>query len=288
LQSYQEISGRENLLRRQEDYLVANLLDYFRKVEHEENWFQASKMAKSFLKRSLNVESERLDKRLIFLASQLKNNLSPKSIRLFAHECIMSAAKIIGNPQNGQGPAGKKDINLHKKAMKDIKNFLQEGHKEQAALARAANGLMKERKKEEAQEKQRARISNHPLKETLELLNSAHKPLPREDIRNHLLHLKTQTNMQNKSQGMLLQVLKKAEAFSVSRIHKLLGDELFFLCRPLGFVDKNSQIVEVEVPTSAHLNALTYRKLEILRALKADPTFKTTHSIRLKVRCRLF
>lgn len=285
MQNDQDISKPETVLKKQEDFLVANLLDYFRKVEHEEKWSEAARMAKNFIKRSANIESERLDKRLNFLAAQLKNNLTPTSIRLFAQECLKSASKV-GN-LNHHAPSfslPKKSNHLQKKALKEIKSSIENGHSEQAALTRAAYGLFREQRTHEQQAKRALSIQQHPLKDTLELLNSAHKPLPREDIRLHLLHLKNHANRQNPGQGMLFTILKKAQAFSALRIHQLIGDELFFLCRPLGFVDKNEQIVEVEVPTSAHLNALTYRKFELLKALKNDPTFKQAQSIRLKVR----
>jgi hypothetical protein len=79
-------------------------------------------------------------------------------------------------------------------------------------------------------------------------------------------------------------VLKKAQAFSMMRLHYLMGDELFFLCRPLGFLDRFENTILIEVPTSSHLNALVYKKFEILKALKADAIFKNAQNIRFVVR----
>lgn len=274
--------------KRQVNFLVASLLDFFRPIENEDKWQQAAKMAANFIKRSANISSPRLDKRLFFLANQLKNNLNPASIRLFAQECLISAAKAGRGPLNSSMEENKKPSpNLQRKALKDIKNFLHFGHSEQTATARAAYSLLKEKKDLEQKLQRIERIKSHPLRDTLEMF-SHDKPLPKEDIRNHLLHLKSFVHRDNPGQGMLFSVLKKAQAFSAVRLHQLLGDDLFFLCRPLGFVDKNEQLIEVEVPSSAHLNALTYRKLELLQALKKDPTFKRAQNIKLKVRFRAF
>lgn len=277
---------QKDFLKRQENYLVANLLDFFRNPENEDKWLKAAKMAISLFQRS-QISSPRLDKRVFFLANQLKNNISAASLRLFAEECLKSTHKIPRGQDFDQEGSKKKPINLQRKALKDIKVSLETGHSEQAALTRAAYSLAKEKRAEEQKERQQLLIKNHPLREIFEV-HSNNKALPREDIRNKLLNLKNYTSHNNPGQGVLFGILKKAQAFSLYRIHNLLGDELFFLCRPLGFVDKNEQIIEVEVPSSAHMNALTYRKLEILKALKADPTFKRAQNIKLKVRSRSF
>lgn len=81
----------------------------------------------------------------------------------------------------------------------------------------------------------------------------------------------------------MLSVLKKAQVFGANTIHDLLGDELFFLCRPIGFFDAKEEIVLVEVASHAHMNAMAFRKLEILRALKKDSAFIKANQVRFKI-----
>jgi len=272
-------------MKRQEDYLVACLLDFFRHIENETKWFQAAKIALNQVERMANVSSTKLDKSFVFFASKLKNNISPSSLRFFAHECLSRAAAtrtIREAPVTSTTPVS--SAYLRKKAQKDITKSLSVGHSESAAVVRAANSLRAERVDKKSAERLSKKINSHPLRDTLEVLNTTDKKLAKEDIRNHLINLKNFTNNNNKQQGVLFGVLKKAQAFSTAHLHELLGDDLFHLCRPLGFLDKNDTTIVIEVPSSAHLHALTYRKLDILRALKQDPSFVKARWIKFKVK----
>ena len=272
-------------MKRQEDYLVACLLDFFRHIENESKWFHAAKVALNQVERMANVSSTNLDKSFVFFASKLKNNISPASLRFFAHECLSRAAKtkIIREP-SVTTPMQVSQAYLRKKARQNISKSLSGGHSESASVLRAANSLRAESSEKKSSERRAKKINNHPLRDTLEVLNTNERKLPKEDIRNHLINLKNFTNNNNKQQGVLFGVLKKAQAFSTANLHELLGDELFHLCRPLGFLDKNDTTVLIEVPSSAHLHALTYKKLNILRALKQDPSFIKARWIKFKVK----
>jgi phenylalanyl-tRNA synthetase alpha subunit len=269
-----------------EDYLVASLLDFFRKPENETNYYQAAKIALNQVERMAHISSCNLEKRFLFFASRLKNNVCPATLRLFAQSCLLSAEKIklIKNQAVSETTNLKSSANLRKKALKDIAQALSKGHSENAAVVRAANNLKSEQVTFKLSEQKAKKIQHHPLRDTLEVLNSHHKKLAQEDIRNKLLNLKNYTSKNNSSEGVLFTILKKAQAFSNTNLHSLLGDNLFHLCRPLGFLDKNDTTVVIEVPSSAHLHALTYKKLEILRALKRDPNFGRARFIKFQVK----
>lgn len=262
------------------DFLVANLLDFFRKPEHEHKFFEAAHIALAHVSKiSSEKEVHILLKRYLFFSSKLKNNLSSLSLRSFANECLESAIK------SGLMDAKDKSIEastnaLHKKAKHELSTSLASGHSEASAIQRAANVLLKAKRAKEAQEKVKYLARKHPLKEVLEMSTMNDRPLAKEDIKNHLLKLKMPSS---EYQGVLYRLLERTQAFSTYRLHSLLGDELFFLCRPLGFLDQQTTILIVEVPTSAHLYALTYRKMEIIRLMKRDLTFKNIKMLRLKV-----
>lgn len=270
--------------KRQEDYLVANLLDFFRSIENESKWFHAAKIALNQIERTTNLTATKLDKRFIFFASKLKNNISVASLRLFAQECLASAIKTKVIRIDDQNSHKASSANLRKKASRAISNSLSDGHSHSAAVLRAANSLKRDSSDEQIFAQRATKIKNHPLHATLEVLNTNQKRTAKEDIRNHLLNLKNFKTSRNPQQGILLNILKKAQSFSVNHLHQLLGDELFHLCRPLGFLDQNDTTVVVEVPSNAHLHALTYRKNEILMALRKDNNFIKARFIKFKVK----
>lgn len=264
-------------LNRQIDYLVASLIEFFRDPRSEMRYLEAAKIAQNQMDRA--GVKENLEKRFIFFASRLRNNLSHLSIRSFAKECVESSyrAAILAEPKKLPDPQKV----LKRRAYKEVAEALSLGYSQVSALNRAAHQLAKEKHRQNLEERKAKVVANHPLNHTLTALNSLSSRVPKEDIRNHLLNLNRKESSSN--EGKLFGLLKKAQAFSAPKMHALIGDELFFLCKPLGFLDKNDQTLLVEVPTSAHLHALTYRKLELLMALKKDETFRFAKNIRFKV-----
>lgn len=270
------------------DYMVANLLDFFRDPRHEHRFFEAAKIAINQVSRMARMDTGQLEKRYLFFASKLKNNLSPASLRHFAHECLLSADKTgfisSASPKNVM-PSMK---TLQKRAHLQLTDSLAVGYSEASAIHRAANEMVKSKRELDHKERIKKMTSMHPLKDTLEVLNLSERPLAKEDIKSQLLRLKKKPSDSRGSGGVLYRLLERAQSFSTCRLHKLLGDELFFLCRPLGFMDQDATMLVVEVPTSAHLHALTYRKLDILRSLKKDATFRTLKNIRFKIKSGTF
>lgn len=265
------------------DYLVANLLDFYRDPRKESRFFEAAKMAINQISRMSKSNSAiALEKRFFFFASKLKNNITAASLRDFAEKCLESAYNsgvlFVTKDKNPSEPP--KNRSLHKRAKETVIESLKQGFSEASAVQRAANKLVKNQKQNLKEARLAQLAKSHPLEETLTVL-AGHRALAKEDVRHQLLRLKKHSSING--EGVLFNLLKKAESFSNARLHKLLGDELFFLCRPLGFLDQKASTLMVEVPTSAHLYALTYRKLEILNALKKDAAFLATKKIIFKV-----
>lgn len=264
-----------------EDYLVASLLDFFRVIDNEDKWFLAGRIALNQLARISQRPPAHLEKRVIFFASKLKGNITPSSIRAFAGECVQLLHKVEEAP--------KKDLNsmrtsdLKKKAMAHLSAHIKNGATENEALVRTAQTFALERKRQENLARVKNLATTHPLAQAFAALSSEKKPLPKEDIRSHLLQLPRKLAPSRQGEGVLFGLLKKASSFSAVNILELLGDDLFFLCRPAGFLDRQESILVVEVPSAAHLHALSFRKGEILNRMKQNPSFKNLKNLKMKV-----
>lgn len=248
------------------EYLVAHLLDFFRDPSQEKNFLHAASIAFNQLSSQLKDSHFTHDiyEQLLYHANNLKNNLTPVSLRYFANQCMFYYIKN----------------NKHKKSSKNMLNqakdklsfLLSCGHSPEASLQRTSQYLLKNNNTTK-QHKLTKLIANHPLKDVLLPYDIAQKNLAKEDIKQHFLKLKP---------SMLFMLLTKAQVFSVPRLHSLLGDDLFFLCKPLGFM-KDESIVIIKTPTNAHLHALIYKKNHIIQALKQDPAFNALKNIRLEI-----
>lgn len=245
------------------EYLVAHLLDFFRDPSQEKNFSHAASIAFNQLSQNNNFTDDFYEQ-LLYHTNNLSNNLTAESLRHFANQCMFYHIK---NTKYKKSP--KNILNL----AKDKLSFLLScGHSPEASLQRTSQYLLQNNNTLK-QHKLAKLILNHPLKDVLIPYDIAQKNLPKEDIKQHFLKLKP---------SMLFMLLTKAQAFSVPRLHSLLGDDLFFLCKPLGF-SKDDSIVIIKTPTNAHLHALTYKKHHIIQSLKRDPAFSALKNIRLEI-----
>ncbi|MCA9508410.1 MAG: hypothetical protein KC505_08320, partial [Myxococcales bacterium] len=228
-------------IQRHEDYLTANLLDFFRTIDNENKWMQAEKIALNHVQRVASRTLDCFEKKFSFLAHRLKNNITPTSLRAFAHECIVFAQQreVLSRTPSSQKTQTK---NIEKKIQKKLSLALDSGCSQGSAVNRVAHSLLLEKVEQRRLIARSKLIEQHPLGTTLNLL-AGNQKIAKEDIRNHLFNLAKKSN--NKGGTQLFNILKKAQSFSVINLHSLLGDELFFLCRPLGFLDQKSEIVIV-------------------------------------------
>lgn len=257
------------------EYLIANLIDHYRCEKNQKFWYSAAKMAIAHIFRITNNHNDIPQKKIAFLASRLKNNITPKSIRYFAQECFLEIEKkdLLRKESFPKSPAKNSPKKLIKLAEQEVNNLLIDGRSNEEAIARAANSLLKKDKRHKISPTTASK--NHPLSEVINA-TSSNKIIPKEDIRSKLINLGNNKNH-------LLNLLSKAQAFSSVRLHRLLGDEMFFYCKPLGFQAANGETVIVEVPTTAHMHLLTYKKLDILRSLRRDSAFINTKNIKFKL-----
>ncbi len=81
----------------------------------------------------------------------------------------------------------------------------------------------------------------------------------------------------------LSQLLRDASSFSEALIRPALGEELWGLCRPVGFADARRARVLVEVPSSAAAHTLSMRKRELVQRLCRVPGLDRVDDVRFSV-----
>lgn len=271
-----------SMYKTQIDYLTASLIDFFRDPKNESKHVQAAKIAGRHVHLHLG-SPHNLDRRFLYLAGPLKNNLTPQSLRHFAQECFLAITSSLSKMPESI-PDDSSFASLKKRTSQNLSLAIASGLSESSAVNKTALYLVKQKRKADYTQRIKNLAQKHPLRDVFSACNIAEKSLPKEDIKQKFLHLEAK----NDHKSVLLGLLTKAQAFSAPRLHSLLGDDLFFLCRPVGFFDAQETTLLIEVPSNAHLHALAYRKLEIQRLLKKDLAFQKIRSIRFKVMNTIF
>ena len=120
---------------KQVEYLVANLLDFFRNPSAEKTCSCGYRHRIVALRLGATHNFER---RFLFFSGKLKNNLTPHSLRRFAEECLETAVEATKEYQS-------KNCLSHcgKRAQQDLSFSLAAGFSQNSALHRAANQLLK-------------------------------------------------------------------------------------------------------------------------------------------------
>lgn len=168
--------------------------------------------------------------------------------------------------------------------MKTLQSSLLQGLSPTSAINRAAFQMVKEVNEQEKLNRQHAQAKKHPLGQALQALTPNLSRLPKEDIRKHFLNLKPRkSDSFGRGEGVLFGLLQMAQSFSCQNLLKLLGADLFFLIRPLGFLDQGRSIIVCEVENESLMYMLTYKKMLIINALKNDDAFSLLKNIRFQV-----
>ena len=78
-------------------------------------------------------------------------------------------------------------------------------------------------------------------------------------------------------------LLRQAAIFSDQRLREAMGDELWGLCRPVGFSDSRQRTLLVEVSSAALAQEISMRKTELLSRLRQLPGFERLRDVRFSV-----
>lgn len=270
------------MLEEQINHLKTNLIEYFRTKKNHSNWEMAHKIALNQIKRITTKDTEVIQQAFEYYAQKLKNNLTLASICSFANNCIKYSYTqgIFENEQSEFAISEQKSFK--KIAFKSIESMIKKGVNPMYALNKTAKILYKKKIEDNTKKHKATILKAHPLSENIHMAKLITDKIPKEDVRNKLLSLGYTSR--SKEGEILFNVLKKASAFCPHNLHKLLGDELFYLCKPVGFNDKNGNIVILEVNDNSALYALTYKKMDIINRLKNDINFKNLNNVRFKIK----
>jgi hypothetical protein len=107
--------------------------------------------------------------------------------------------------------------------------------------------------------------------------------LPRQDMRVHLWRTLERTPSENLGEDNLLSALRLGAAFTPERMREALGEDLFSLCRPEGFADKQHTILFARVPSASAAQMVAMRKVEILDRLRPLPGLDGLRDLRTQV-----
>ena len=150
---------------------------------------------------------------------------------------------------------------------------------EEDLVRRAVTRALRERSKTRRHLARLALDEDDPLRSLLELPDRGPVYLPPRDLRVHLAAAVTPKGKQSLLPGLL----RQAARFSERALRPALGEELWGLCRPVGFADRRATNVLVQVTSSALAHEVSMRKLDLIARLKHVPGFEGVRDVRFLV-----
>jgi hypothetical protein len=145
-------------------------------------------------------------------------------------------------------------------------------------LRRAVTRALKERARGRRGQRRLDVDDNDPLRGLFDLPSDGPVRLPRHDLRVHLTG-----SVRTRGKSGLPDLLRKAARFSEKVLRPALGEELWGMCRPVGFGDRHGRRVVVEVHSSALAHEVSMRQRELLHRLQAVPGFSQVKEVRFSV-----
>lgn len=118
-----------------------------------------------------------------------------------------------------------------------------------------------------------------PLRSLLELPERGPVYLPPRDLRVHLAAGRARDGKDSALPGLL----RQAARFSERNLRPALGEELWGLCRPVGFGDRRATRVLVQVTSSSLAHEVSMRKQELVARLRHVPGFEDVKDVRFLV-----
>jgi hypothetical protein len=110
---------------------------------------------------------------------------------------------------------------------------------------------------------------NDPLRSSLALPVKGAAVMDRREVRHHML--------------TLAPLLRQAGAFAPDALEDALGEELWALCRPVGFTDAKHTSLLVKVPSAAFANEVQMRTPELLARVQRVAGLQQVRSVRFVV-----
>jgi hypothetical protein len=146
-------------------------------------------------------------------------------------------------------------------------------------VRRALTRAVRERRRADRETARLELPDGDPLRAMLSLPASGVVRLPKNDVRAHLVRARSREG----ERGTLPDLLRRASRFSERTLRPVLGEELWGLCRPVGFADRHGRVITVQVDNAALAHEISMRKRELLSRLRAAPGFENARDVRFKV-----
>lgn len=118
-----------------------------------------------------------------------------------------------------------------------------------------------------------------PLRHLLDFPERGDVVLPSKDLRVHLAAARTEKGQASSLVGLL----RQAARFSEDHLREGLGEELWGLCRPVGFGDRRHTRVLVQVNSATMAHEVSLRKRELLSRLRQITGFEDVKDVRFLV-----
>jgi hypothetical protein len=123
--------------------------------------------------------------------------------------------------------------------------------------------------------------SGDPLRELLDLPTHGRIRLPRRDVRGTIARVAVDN-------AVVGTTLRKAARFARHVLEPALGEELWLLCRPVGFVDKQETRVLIATESALGAQETQLRARELVHRLKKVDGFADVDAVRVVVDSRAF
>ncbi len=123
--------------------------------------------------------------------------------------------------------------------------------------------------------------SGDPLRSLLDLPQHGRLRLPPRDVRGAIARVAA-------DDAVLGDTLRKAARFARHILQPALGDELWVLCRPVGFADKAETRVLIATDSSLSAQETQLRSRELVHRLRKTPGFERVAAVRVVVDGRAF
>lgn len=157
-------------------------------------------------------------------------------------------------------------------------------HDDEDLVRRAVTRGLRERRRGFRGKTTLAVGAGDPLRGLLDLPSEGSVVLARHDLRTHLLRtsVRAQRNKDPTQMG-LVPLLRRVARFSEAVLRPGIGDDLWALCRPVGFADKAETRVLVEVLGSVFAQEVALRKNELLHRLRLVDGFALVKDVRFAI-----
>ena len=216
---------------------------------------------------------------LAVLATAITEPPTPRQLLAFAHSAIEAAAMVRKAPRSPgaviserlQDPRGLAESAVYA----EVARARLEGASDAVLVQRAVTRALRARKRGRPGLRHVPLEPADPMRALLDLPAHGAVYLPKNDLRVRLADAS--------HRGAFGDVLKDVALFAQAHLRPALGEELWELCRPVGFSDKAKSRVVVEVASSVHAQEAQLRSTELVLRLQQVPGFAAVKGTKIVV-----